>query len=100
MATIKYERKCICCHTPYSYCNHCADDQMKPTWYGIFCSENCRDIYDVTLAYGENLMTQAEAKTALGKLDLTKKDQFHPVIKARVNEIMGIKENKKKTEVE
>ena len=95
MATIKYERKCICCGDQYSYCNHCAEDIMKPTWYGIFCSDNCHDVYDVTLRYGEGLLTQGEAKAALSKLDITKKEQFHPVIKMRVNEIMGIRERKK-----
>lgn len=100
MATIKHERKCICCGEHYSYCNTCAEDQTKPTWYRIFCSDNCHDIYNVTLRYGDGLLTQGEAHTALNKLDITKKDQMHPVIKSRINEIMGIKEPKKKVEDE
>lgn len=100
MATIKHERKCICCGSQYSYCYTCSEDQSKPTWYGIFCSDNCHDVYDATLRYGEGLLTQGEARTVLNKLDISKKDQMHPVIKMRINEIMGIKESKKKSDYE
>ena len=95
MATVKHERKCIVCGEAYSYCPRCGEDLNKPSWYGIFCSDNCREIYDTTLKYAECLLTKAEAKAALNKLDITKKEQFHPVIKMRVNEIMGVKESKK-----
>jgi hypothetical protein len=95
MATVKHERKCIVCGEAYSYCPRCSEDLSRPAWYGIFCSDNCHDIYDITLRYGEGLLTKAEAKSALSKMDVRKKDEFHPVIKMRLNEIMGIKESKK-----
>ena len=98
MATIKYERRCIVCGDTYSYCNHCAADQKKPTWYGIFCSENCKEVYDTTLKYGEGLLSQEEAREVLSELDLSKKMQYHPVIKQRVAEIMGFKDEEIKAE--
>ena len=44
-------RTCSVCRNPYSYCPHCSEDKLKPTWYFSFCGENCKDIYDITAKY-------------------------------------------------
>lgn len=70
--TKKGLRTCCVCHQEHMYCPVCnPEDRNKPTWYFAYCSENCKDIYDVTSNYEDKKITADEAKTQLDKLDLS-----------------------------
>ena len=69
-------RTCSVCRKTYKYCPKCRDYESLPTWMFVFCSENCKDIYDVTSEYEDKRVTADEAKKRLDKLDLSKIKNF------------------------
>ena len=80
-------RICSVCRNPYSYCPHCGEDKLKPTWYFSFCGGNCKDIYDVTAKYENGQIDANGAKVKLDKLDLSKLDKFGASYKASIEKI-------------
>ena len=80
-------RTCSVCRSSYSYCPHCGEDKLKPTWYFSFCGENCKDIYDVTAKYENGQIDANGAKVKLDKLDLSKLDKFGVSYKASIEKI-------------
>ena len=97
-------RMCCVCHKEYSFCLCNPEDRLKPTWHFAYCSENCKDIYNVTSAFEDGRMTDIEAKEKLEKLDLSEKDDFGESYQKSIASIMKakaqvIKKENKKTEV-
>ena len=98
-------RTCCVCHREYSFCPVCnSEDRLKPTWHFAYCSENCRDIYNITSSFENGKMTDLEAKTKLEKLDLSEKDNFGESYQKSIASILKaktqvIKKENKKTEV-
>lgn len=84
---MKNNKTCAVCHGEYLYCPNCKKDENKPTWMFVFCSENCRDIYETTSAYGRKDITAKEAKNRLDKLDISKLDNFGESYKKVISEI-------------
>ena len=80
-------RTCSVCRSSYSYCPHCGEDKLKPTWYFSFCGENCKDIYDVTAKYENGQIDANGAKVKLDKLDLSKLDKFGASYKSSIEKI-------------
>lgn len=86
-------RTCICCGEKYRYCNSCQEDALKPSWYGIFHNENCKNIYTITNEYKSNngnKLTKEEAKVLLDNCDLSYKDSLHHTIVETLNEIYKV----------
>ena len=63
----KNNRTCIICGQDYRYCSACGEDAGKPTWYFIFDSENCHDIYETCVAYRDKEIDQKEAYERISK---------------------------------
>ena len=80
-------RVCSVCKSSYSYCPHCGEDKLKPTWYFSFCGENCKNIYNVTSKYENKQIDANSAKVKLGELDLSKLDKFGASYKASIGKI-------------
>lgn len=80
-------RTCSVCRSSYSYCPHCGEDKLKPTWYFSFCGENCKDIYNVTAKYENGQIDANGAKVKLDKLDLSKLDKFGASYKSSIEKI-------------
>lgn len=98
------ERICSVCKRTYKYCPSCKEDAKKPTWLFAFCSENCRNIYNITSDFENKQLTDIEAKAKLEKLDLSRKEYFGESYKNSIASIMKakaqvIKKENKKTEV-
>lgn len=98
-------RTCCVCHKEYSFCPVCnPEDRFKPTWHFAYCSENCKDIYNITSSFEDGRMTDIEAKAKLEKLDLSRKEYFGESYKNSIASIMKakaqvIKKENKKTEI-
>lgn len=70
-------RICSVCRREHSFCPVCnPEDRNKPTFYFAFCSENCKNIYDVTSKYENGKMDEQTANEQLSKLDLSNKESF------------------------
>ena len=98
-------RTCCVCHEEYSFCPVCnSEDRLKPTWHFAYCSENCKDIYNITSLFEDGRMTDIEAKAKLEKLDLSRKEYFGESYKNSIASIMKakaqvVKKENKKTDV-
>lgn len=89
---IKDNKVCILCGKKYSFCNRCEEYDHLPRWMAIYCSENCKDIFNIISGYNMKLKTKEEAANALGKCNLSKKDQFNKACQGYINEILDTKE--------
>ena len=94
----KNNRTCIICGQGYSYCSHCGEDAGKPTWYFIFDSENCHDIYETCVAYRDKKITQKEAYEKISVLDTSKLKNFAEATQAQIKEILSYKNETKLTD--
>lgn len=98
----KDNHSCLVCGSKYTYCPNCSEYDKFPRWMGIFCSENCHDIFDIANDYAHELMTKEDAKEALKDKDLSMKGKYTGGVKKAINEILredkSVKENEKSHE--
>lgn len=97
-------RTCCVCHKEYSFCLCRPEDRNKEPWHFVYCSENCRDIYNITSSFENGRLSDVEAKEKLEKLDLSEKDNFGESYQKSIASILKakmqvIKKENKKTEV-
>lgn len=79
----KNNKTCIVCGNKYTYCPSCAEFSHLPSWYGIFDSENCKNIFNAASDYLAGLITVEQATSILKDCDLSLKDNFSAgVVKA------------------
>jgi uncharacterized membrane protein YgaE (UPF0421/DUF939 family) len=97
---VKNNKKCIICGTAYSYCPSCSRDMDKPSWYTLFHSDNCNNIYNIVTGYRDGLLTIAEAKTRLKTLDLSKIDDegFNAKTREQIKKILSYNDAQYETE--
>lgn len=97
-------RMCCVCHKEYPFCLCNPEDRLKPTWHFAYCSENCKDIYNITSSFENGRLSDIDAKAKLEKLDLNEKDNFGESYQKSIDSIMKAKpqvvtKDNKKTEV-
>ena len=60
-----HKRVCKVCGNIYSYCPQCKEDFYKPTWYFMFCSETCKNIFEILSACEVGNLSLEETKLKL-----------------------------------
>lgn len=80
-------RTCVICSKKYRYCPTCSEDIKKPTWMGVFCGDNCHDIYTAIVEYRDKKITKNEAFVKLQKLDTSCYDALSEGTKKLYDEI-------------
>ena len=85
-------KSCIICKTGYHYCPNCGSDSGKPSWYHIFDSQNCHDIYEICTQYRDKVINAETAYNLISKLDLSKLDNFAEGTKLQIKEIIKLHE--------
>ena len=86
---VRNNKTCILCGNKYSYCSGCAEFDHLPRWMEIYCSENCKKIFNALSSYNMNHKTKEEAKAILEKCDLTMTDTYSEFNKNCINSIMA-----------
>lgn len=86
----KTNKICVTCGKQYHYCNNCAADNNKPSWMGMFCSENCKDLFKTATDYYAGELSQSKAKAIVNKLDTTNKAQLKASIVKMIDELSEI----------
>lgn len=70
-------RTCCVCHIEHQFCPVCnPEDRKLEPWHFAYCSENCKDIYEVTSEYENGRLSANDAKEKLDKIDLSKIANF------------------------
>lgn len=85
---IKDNKTCILCGKRYSYCSNCAEFDHLPRWMEIYCSENCKKIFNALSSHNMGHITKEEARELLEKCDLSYKENFNRLNQNFVDEIM------------
>ena len=89
---IKNNKVCILCGERYSFCSRCEEFDHLPRWMAIYCSDNCKKIFDAISAYNMKLKTKEEAAKILKECDLSRKSEFKESCQKYIDEILDIKE--------
>ena len=84
---VRNNKTCILCGNKYSYCSGCAEFDHLPRWMECYCSENCKDIFNILSSYNMNHKTKEEAKR--NALVYLQKVGMAAYINARPDQISG-----------
>lgn len=91
----KSNRICFLCGKKYSYCNTCGTDINKPSWYTMWCSENCKNLDQILAAHTMKQITTEEAKKKIEDLKLNNVKFADENVEKHYNEIISyIKDEK------
>lgn len=80
-------RTCAICSEEYDYCSSCPEKMSAPLWKRSFCSQNCKEIYDICVQFNLGQMSKSEAKKKLASCDLSKMDSFSEATKNAIEKI-------------
>lgn len=84
----KLNRVCKVCHDQYYFCPNCSGVTAAEKYKIMFCSKNCRDVFQTCVSYDMNHITNDEAREKLSQLDLSKKSEFSEQLRAEIDAIM------------
>ena len=84
-------KKCILCGKTYTYCSRCEEFDHLPRWMEIYCSDNCRTIFNTLTSYNSKTISANEALNILNTCDLSDVDKFHEINQGLVKEVLGSK---------
>lgn len=89
----KTNKVCYFCGKKYYYCPTCRDDIKKPSWYTMWCSEQCKNLDNIVAAHRSDKITTEEAKKRIEKLNINVNDiEFaRETLKKYFNKIMNYK---------
>ena len=83
-------KTCIVCGKSYKYCSGCAEYTHLEPWHSIYCSDNCKEIFNIVSMY--NKVPKEETRSRLNKCDLSNKNTFHKNILKTINELYSLTE--------
>ena len=90
-------RMCCVCHKEYPFCLCNPEDRLKPTWHFAYCSENCKDIYNITSSFENGRLSDIKKKT---KAEVIKKKNKKTEVKSVKKDIVTKVENEAESNVE
>ncbi len=73
-------RKCVCCGKEYEYCPNCGK-KSQPLWMVSFCSETCKDLFNLVSAYNINRVGKVAVQTFVTEHNITGTDYSEPIRK-------------------
>lgn len=91
-----YTRECTVCHKKYEYC-YCDQFRDKPRWMIMYCSDNCRKIFDTLQRHFTKEITDEEAIKRLDECDLSVMENATETAKKDLAEILAKRKTKEET---
>lgn len=88
----KNNRVCFLCGQNYHYCPTCYPDTNKPSWYAMWCSEECKKLDNILAAHTMKHITTKEAKEKIEELKLKDIKFSDDNVKRHYNNIINYKE--------
>ena len=90
MAKKKFERSCSVCGKKYEYCPNCSDFDHLPRWMDAYCSETCKDLYNITAGFINKWLEPEVEAARLTKVDLSYMDKLPAWMKTAIKEIQKV----------
>lgn len=83
----KNNKKCILCGKTYTYCSRCEEFDHLPRWMEIYCSDNCKKIFNILTDYNAKILPAKEAAKRLKDCDISNVGNFHEFNQKLIAEI-------------
>lgn len=80
-------RICLTCGKAYEYCSSCSSSLDSPVWKNMFCTENCKVIFETASDYAQKVITKESAKNKISKCDLSHYEKYNANISRIINDI-------------
>lgn len=84
MNKCKHERICVVCST--KWISTCADEKEN-TWKRIYCSEDCRSIFNICSQFKANKISKEEAREKLDSVKVPSMDKLAKSLNDDIKEI-------------
>lgn len=78
------QRQCVCCGKEYEYCPNCAKVK-QPQWKVTFCSESCKDLFNMVSAYNTHRISKAQMQSYIAEHGISGK-KYTPSVMKVINE--------------
>ena len=88
----KPNRTCHSCSSKYYYCPSCQDDNRDPRIYIMWCSERCKNIFNILTDETLKKINTSECKEQLTKMGVTSGDGFRDGVKTHISRILNYNE--------
>ena len=92
MAKKKFERQCTICSSTYQYCPNCSDFDRLPRWMDAYCSERCKEIYNITAGFLNHWLEPEIEAARLSELTLDKEyiEKLPDWMKDAINQLQQV----------
>lgn len=80
------KRTCVCCGKNYEYCPGC-HRKDQPAWMATFCSEPCKELFNIISAYNVKRISKDVVKNYLSEHNVDSEKYVGPVRKV-IEEVM------------
>ena len=94
----KTNRICKTCGKAYYYCPTC-DFEKRPTWFAMWDSEKCKDMFMLLSAESMNKVSTIDTKKQLLDMGVTLDDSFTESIKKHITRVFECDEIVKEYEI-
>ena len=93
-------RKCVCCGKEYEFCPNCGK-KSQPLWMVSFCSETCKDLFNLVSAYNIGRVGKVAVQTFVTEHNITGTDYSEPIRKVLAQvEVKAVAPKKEMPKVE
>lgn len=82
---------CFLCGRKYHYCPTCSPDINKPSWYAMWCSEECKNLDQILAAHTMKHITTEEAQVKIKELKLKNVEFTDENVEKHYYEVMSYK---------
>lgn len=88
----KTNRECYTCGQRYYHCSTCPSETKKETFYNMFCSERCSQIFKTLTDETFKRLTTSQCKDQLLKLNVSANENLKDGIKKHIAKVFDCKE--------
>lgn len=74
------KRQCVCCGEEYEYCPNC-EKVKQPLWRVTFCSEKCKDLFNMVSAYNTKRVGKAQLQSFIAEHGINEASRYTEPVK-------------------
>ncbi len=81
------DRKCVVCGKKYNFCPICGKNDPYETWKYIYCSEDCRQLFNTVSDWKAQKLNATTAKIKLDSINIPPLKNLHSSIRKNIDDI-------------
>lgn len=81
------ERTCCVCKKNYHFCPPCGKGDPYQTWRYIYCSEDCRELFNIASDWTAKKLSATEAKIKLDGINVPPLNNLQSSLRKNLDEI-------------